>query len=119
MSQWGDSDSVLSYIRIYALLRSWNSRGHAPPDIASFSESQSHVHPILAAMLSRSTRTTMRAVRSFATAVEAAGLKVAALDHGQPTAAVTLLVKAGSRYETQQGTAHLLKNFAFKVRGLC
>jgi len=66
-------------------------------------------------MLSRSTRTTMRAVRSFATAVEAGGLKVAAVDHGQPTAAVTLLVKAGSRYETQQGAAHLLKNFAFKA----
>lgn len=61
------------------------------------------------------TRTTLRAVRSFATAVDAAGLKVAAVDNGQPTAAVTLLVKAGSRYETEQGAAHLLKNFAFKA----
>lgn len=66
-------------------------------------------------MFARSTTTTIRAARSFATAVDAAGLKVAAVDHGQPTAAVTLLVKAGSRYESQQGAAHLLKNFAFKA----
>ncbi|KAF8602225.1 LuxS/MPP-like metallohydrolase [Ceratobasidium sp. AG-I] len=69
-----------------------------------------------AAMFARSTttRNTVRAVRSFATAVDAAGLKVAAVDNGQPTAAVTLLVKAGSRYQPQLGVAHLLKNFAFK-----
>ncbi|KAG9092006.1 ubiquinol-cytochrome c reductase core subunit 1 [Ceratobasidium sp. 370] len=66
-------------------------------------------------MLSRSTRTTLRAVRSFATAVDAGGLKVAAVDNGQPISAVTVLVKAGSRYEPQQGAAHLLKNFAFKL----
>ncbi|KAG8690457.1 ubiquinol-cytochrome c reductase core subunit 1 [Ceratobasidium sp. 395] len=69
-------------------------------------------------MLSRTTRTTLRAVRSFATVVDAAGtggLKVAAVDNGQPVSAVTLLVKAGSRYEPQQGAAHLLKNFAFKA----
>lgn len=63
-----------------------------------------------------STRNASRIVRNFATVVESAGVKVAALDHGQPTAAVTFLVKAGSRFETKPGVAHALKNFAFKVR---
>ena len=29
---------------------------------------------------------------------------------------MTVVVKAGSRYETTPGVAHALKNFAFKVR---
>ncbi|ELU37526.1 ubiquinol-cytochrome C reductase complex core protein 2 [Rhizoctonia solani AG-1 IA] len=66
-------------------------------------------------MLARAGRSTAALKRSFATTVDAAGVSVAAVDHGQPTTAVTVLVKAGSRYETQQGTAHLLKNFAFKT----
>lgn len=52
--------------------------------------------------------------RGLATAVETP-FKVAAIDHGQPTTSVTVVVKAGSRYETTPGVAHLLKNFAFKV----
>ncbi|KAG2344639.1 LuxS/MPP-like metallohydrolase [Suillus weaverae] len=52
--------------------------------------------------------------RSFATVVDNAGVKVAAVDNGQPTTAVTFLVKAGSRYEPKPGVAHTLKNFAFK-----
>jgi hypothetical protein len=56
--------------------------------------------------------------RSFATVVDSAGVKVAAVDNGQPTAAVTFLVKAGSRYEPKPGVAHALKNFAFKVRAM-
>lgn len=66
-------------------------------------------------MLARAGRSAGVLRRTFATAVDASGVSVAAVDHGQPTAAVTVLVKAGSRYETQQGVAHLLKNFAFKV----
>lgn len=67
-------------------------------------------------MLSRTAlRTAAARARSYATAVDAAGLKVAAVDHGQALSAVTLLVKAGSRYEPQQGAAHLLKNYAFKA----
>lgn len=66
-------------------------------------------------MLARAGRSTAALKRSFATTVDAAGVSVAAVDHGQPTTAVTVLVKAGSRYETQQGIAHLLKNFAFKT----
>ena len=55
--------------------------------------------------------------RTFATVVDAAsGVKVAAVDNGDPTSAVTFLVKAGSRYETKPGVAHALQNFAFKVR---
>jgi ubiquinol-cytochrome c reductase core subunit 2 len=61
------------------------------------------------------TRTVQCIARSFATAVDSAGLKVAALDNNQPTSAVTILIKAGSRYEPKPGVAHALKNFAFKV----
>ncbi|EPQ55999.1 LuxS/MPP-like metallohydrolase [Gloeophyllum trabeum ATCC 11539] len=60
------------------------------------------------------TRTAARLARSFATVVDSAGVKVAAVDYGQPTSAVTVLVKAGSRYQTTPGVAHALKNFAFK-----
>ncbi|QRV85362.1 ubiquinol-cytochrome C reductase core subunit 2 [Ceratobasidium sp. AG-Ba] len=68
-------------------------------------------------MLSRTALRTTAAIRarSYATVADAGGLKVAAVDHGHPLSAVTLLVKAGSRYEPQQGIAHLLKNFAFKA----
>jgi ubiquinol-cytochrome c reductase core subunit 2 len=56
------------------------------------------------------------AVRQYATVSDAAvgGVKVAAIDAGQPTSSVTVVVKAGSRYETTPGVAHCLKNFAFK-----
>jgi len=44
------------------------------------------------------------------------GVKVASVDFGQPTSAVTVLVKkAGSRFQGQEGLANALKNFAFKV----
>jgi ubiquinol-cytochrome c reductase core subunit 2 len=58
------------------------------------------------------------AVRQYATISDAAvgGVKVAAIDAGQPTSSVTVVVKAGSRFETTPGVAHCLKNFAFKVR---
>jgi ubiquinol-cytochrome c reductase core subunit 2 len=62
------------------------------------------------------TRNASRMARSFATVVDSAGVKVAAVDYGQPTSAVTFLVKAGSRFESKPGVAHALKNFAFKVR---
>ncbi|KAJ7760456.1 Metalloenzyme, LuxS/M16 peptidase-like protein [Mycena metata] len=52
--------------------------------------------------------------RSFATVVDTAGLKVAALDANQPTVAITILAKAGPRYQSKPGVAHALKNFAFK-----
>jgi ubiquinol-cytochrome c reductase core subunit 2 len=56
------------------------------------------------------------AVRQYATVSDAAvgGVKVAAIDAGQPTSSVTVVVKAGSRFETTPGVAHCLKNFAFK-----
>lgn len=60
-----------------------------------------------------------RCGRQFATAVEAAGFKVSAVDVGQPTSSVTFLIKAGSRYESKPGVAHFLKNFAFKVSSTC
>ncbi|KAI0633113.1 ubiquinol-cytochrome C reductase complex core protein 2 [Trametes polyzona] len=52
--------------------------------------------------------------RNFATVVDSAGVKVAAADNGEPTSAVTFLVKAGSRFESKPGVAHALKNYAFK-----
>jgi predicted Zn-dependent peptidase len=54
--------------------------------------------------------------RSFATAVESSGVKVAAVDNNGPTSSLTVLVKAGSRYEPKAGLANALKNYAFKVR---
>lgn len=67
-------------------------------------------------MLATRASTAKRLARSFATVVDAkvSGVKVAAVDHGQPTTALTFLVKAGSRYEPSPGVAHALKNFAFK-----
>ena len=61
--------------------------------------------------------------RTFATAVTeaASGVKVAAVEKASsaPTASLTVLVKAGSRFESKEGVANALKNFAFKVRGWC
>ncbi|KAF9228127.1 LuxS/MPP-like metallohydrolase [Gyrodon lividus] len=67
-------------------------------------------------MLATRASTATRLVRSFATVVDtkASGIKVAAVDNGQSTTAVTFLVRAGSRYEPSPGVAHALKNFAFK-----
>lgn len=67
-------------------------------------------------MLATRASTAKRLARSFATVVDtkASGVKVAAVDYGQPTTAVTVLVKAGSRYQPSAGVAHVLKNFAFK-----
>jgi ubiquinol-cytochrome c reductase core subunit 2 len=66
-------------------------------------------------MLASTVRNASRLARTFATVVDASGFKIAAVDQGQPTSAVTLFVKAGSRFETRPGVAHALKNFAFKV----
>jgi ubiquinol-cytochrome c reductase core subunit 2 len=60
-------------------------------------------------------RNVHRIARSFATVVDTTGVRVAAVDYNQPTSSVTVLVKAGSRFEPKQGVANALKNFAFKV----
>ncbi|CCM04093.1 uncharacterized protein FIBRA_06252 [Fibroporia radiculosa] len=59
-------------------------------------------------------RSASRIARNFATVVDTAGVKVAAVDNGEPTSAVTFLVKAGSRFESKPGVAHALKGFAFR-----
>src|SRR5712691_4658738 len=47
--------------------------------------------------------------RGFATVVDApSGLKVAAVDNAQPSSSVTVLLKAGSRYQSKPGVAHAL-----------
>ncbi|KAI0714216.1 LuxS/MPP-like metallohydrolase [Cerioporus squamosus] len=66
------------------------------------------------ASAARSASRIARNARKFATVVDSAGVKVAAADNGEPTTAVTFLVKAGSRYESKPGVAHALKNYAFK-----
>ncbi|KAI0758832.1 LuxS/MPP-like metallohydrolase [Fomes fomentarius] len=66
------------------------------------------------ASAARSASRIARNARRFATVVDSAGVKVAAADNGEPTSAVTFLVKAGSRYETKPGVAHALKSYAFK-----
>ena len=60
-------------------------------------------------------RSASRVARSFATVVDSAGVKIAAVDNGEATSSVTFLVKAGSRFENKPGVAHALQNFAFKV----
>ena len=63
-------------------------------------------------MLSRTLRSSSAAgKRSYATV----STPVVSFNHGQPTASVTVVVKAGPRYESKPGVAHCLKNFAFKV----
>jgi hypothetical protein len=65
----------------------------------------------------RASRVVCASKRGFATVVDAsAGFKVAAVDNGQPSSSVTVLLKAGSRYQSKPGVAHALSNFAFKVR---
>ena len=66
-------------------------------------------------MLAARTYSIQRLARSFATVVDTTGVKIAAFDAGQPTSSVTLLVRAGSRYQSKDGVANALKNFAFKV----
>jgi ubiquinol-cytochrome c reductase core subunit 2 len=62
----------------------------------------------------RITRTLPRnSIRSFSTA-EAAGVKVSSLDDSRPVSQVSLVVKAGSRYQSVPGTAHLLEKFFYQ-----
>lgn len=60
--------------------------------------------------------------RSYAThapafsVTQASGVRVAASsDEGKPTSAISVIVKAGSRYEPAPGMSHVLKNLVFKV----
>lgn len=67
----------------------------------------------------RASRIVRASKRGFATVVDASsGFKVAAVDNAQPSSSVTVLLKAGSRYQSKPGVAHALSNFAFKVRFL-
>ncbi|KAF7795785.1 hypothetical protein EIP86_006952 [Pleurotus ostreatoroseus] len=59
-------------------------------------------------------RSAFRIARNFATVVDTAGVKVAAADNGEAASSVTLLVKAGSRFQNKPGVAHALQNFAFR-----
>lgn len=73
-----------------------------------------------------SSSSTSSSIRGYATPAASAsdfkvsstssGIKLATLDEGAPTSAITVAIKAGPRYESQPGLAHVLKNFVFKVR---
>lgn len=67
--------------------------------------------------LSRLARGTTALKRAYATVSDVSGVKVAAIENGSRpgTTSVTVVVKAGSRYESKPGVAHCLKSFAFKV----
>jgi len=68
---------------------------------------------------------TRKGIRGLATPVsnsfdftvsEANGYKIASSDDQQsPTSAITVALKAGPRYESAPGLAHILKNFVFRV----
>lgn len=68
-------------------------------------------------MLTRSTaaRSTLRTVgrRAFSSQ-EVSGVKVISRDDGRTTSQVSVIIKAGSRYNTTPGLAHILEKFAFK-----
>jgi len=56
-----------------------------------------------------------QARRSYATAISSGnGFKIAASDFGQATASISLVLKAGTRYETKPGVASVFKGYAFK-----
>lgn len=50
----------------------------------------------------------------FSVSSTSSGIKVATIDEGAPTSAITVALKAGSRYEALPGLSHVLKNFVFK-----
>ena len=46
---------------------------------------------------------------------DAAGVKVSSIEDGARAAAISVVVKAGSRFESAPGLSHVLKNSLFKV----
>ena len=64
----------------------------------------------------RSYATPAAQTADFQVSATSSGIKLATLDEGLPTSAITVAVKAGARYESQPGLSHVLKNFVFKVR---
>jgi hypothetical protein len=50
------------------------------------------------------------------TVSDVSGIRVVARDDGGATTGLSIVLKAGSRYATTPGLAHLLDKFAWKVR---
>lgn len=68
------------------------------------------------AILVRQSRSLATEAQAFSFNVsEAAGIKVASRDDGRPTTSLSVVIKAGSRFEPAPGIAHLLEKFAFQV----
>jgi ubiquinol-cytochrome c reductase core subunit 2 len=44
-----------------------------------------------------------------------AGILVASRDDGRPTTSLSVVIRAGSRFESTPGVAHILEKFAFQV----
>lgn len=84
-----------------------------------------HIHSLLPSsrhramsFLPRLRQAAVAARRTYATVSDVSGVKVVGIDSGvlpAATTSITVVVKAGARYETQPGIAHVLKSFAFKV----
>jgi hypothetical protein len=86
---------------------------HLKMSLRTLSSSSKKLARTAATAATRSYATSASADYSVSTA--ASGVKVAALDDGSPTSAITVAVKAGPRYEPAPGLAHVLKNSVFKV----
>lgn len=70
-----------------------------------------------ASALGRQSRSLATEAQAFSFNVrDAAGIKVASRDDGRPTTSLSVVVKAGARYEPAPGVAHLLEKFAYQVR---
>ncbi|SCV67497.1 BQ2448_5108 [Microbotryum intermedium] len=78
--------------------------------------SRASVRPVILASGSSVRRSGYATTSSVQSSEAAGGIKIAASDAGAPTAAISVVVKAGSRYETAPGLAHVLRNSLFKRR---
>lgn len=72
----------------------------------SFARSAAPVRSVLRSAVNQQSRTF--------TTTNASGITTAAADDGALTSTVTVAIKAGSRYESAPGVAHVLKNYLFK-----
>ncbi|UZJ54797.1 hypothetical protein CBS101457_004117 [Exobasidium rhododendri] len=73
--------------------------------------------PLLRCAVPGSARKSVSSIRPFST-TKADTIPIAASsDSGANTASVTVAIKAGPRFETQPGLAHVLKNYTFKSNG--
>lgn len=67
--------------------------------------------------LARQSASLQRRWASQFSSAQAGGLNIAASEEtAAPTSAITVALRAGPRYESSPGAAHVLKNYMFRVR---